>query len=295
MSRATQILLSRVKVLASALESFQAIPPGSAAWGSIGGTLSEQGDLAGVLGGKAPASHDHGDAYARATHAHDGFVADNDARLSDARLPIAHEHQATDISGTAVVDGDARLSDARTPTTHAHAQADVTGLGTALEGKAAIDHTHDATGSDPWTVVKLGADFSTTNATNTNVTGLAFTPAINKTYYVLGCLMLRTATATVGARPGIAWPSNLTDGTARVEASTSLTASVLRSWGAKTTQNAASTGLATTTDSHFGGIEALLVTGASTSGDFQITLASETAGTSVAIRAGSFIMYRTID
>ena len=149
-------------------------------------------------------------------------------------------------------------------------------------------------GGDPWTVVKLAGDFTTSNATNTNVTDFYFTPAINKTYYVLGTFMLRTATATVGARPGIAWPSNLTDGTARVEASTSLTAAVIRSWGVKTTQNAACTALATTTDSHYGGLEALIVTSGTTSGNFQITLASETAGTNVTMRAGSFLMYREI-
>jgi hypothetical protein len=79
-----------------------------------------------------------------------------------------------------------------------------------------------------------------------------------------------------------------------MEASSSLTASILRTWGAKTTQNAASTGLATIADSHFGGFEALLICGASMSGNFQITLASETAGTNVTMRAGSFFMYREI-
>jgi hypothetical protein len=151
-----------------------------------------------------------------------------------------------------------------------------------------------SSGTDPWTIVKLGADFGTTGTSNIAVTGLKFTPAINKTYYVLGTLLLRTATATVGARPGIAWPSNLTDGTARVEASNALTTSALRSWGAKTTQNAASTGLATTADSHYGGIEALIITSGTTSGDFQITLASETAGTNVQMKSGSFIMYREL-
>ena len=106
--------------------------------------------------------------------------------------------------------------------------------------------------------------------------------------------MLRTATATVGARPGIAWPSGLTDATARIEAANSLTGSAIRTFGAQTTQAAASTGLATTTHSHYGGLEALLVVGASPSGNFQITLASETAGTNVVLKAGSFFMYREI-
>jgi hypothetical protein len=151
-----------------------------------------------------------------------------------------------------------------------------------------------SSGSDPWTIVKLAGDFTTSNATNTGVTNFYFTPAINKTYYVIGTFMLRTATATVGARPGISWPSNLTDATARMEASSSLTASIIRSWGARTTQNAASTGLATTADSHYGGVAALLVTSGTTSGNFQITLASETALTNVVMKAGSFFMYREL-
>lgn len=57
-------------------------------------------------------------------------AAGNDARLSDARVPIAHGHFWGDIGGTpntltgygisdGVMDTDARLSDARTPTAHA--------------------------------------------------------------------------------------------------------------------------------------------------------------------------------
>jgi len=156
------------------------------------------------------------------------------------------------------------------------------------------DKGDPGTSADPWVFVKLADDFTTSLATNTNVTNFKFTPAANKTYLVFGTLMLRTATATIGARPGIAWPTGLTDATARIEAANSLTGSSLQLFGARTTKNAASTGLATTTESHYGGIEALLVVGASPSGDFQITLASETAGTNVTMKAGSFFMYREI-
>jgi hypothetical protein len=162
------------------------------------------------------------------------------------------------------------------------------------QGIQGIQGIQGPPGTDPWTVVKLTSPFTTSLAANTNVTGFNFTPQANKTYLIYGTFLLRTATATVGARPGIEWPTGLTDGTARMEASSSLTASILRTWGAKTTQNAASTGLATIADSHFGGFEALLICGASMSGNFQITLASETAGTNVTMRAGSFFMYREI-
>jgi hypothetical protein len=43
-----------------------------------------------------------------------------DARLADARAPLAHTHAPSDVTGTAVITSDARLSDARTPTAHTH-------------------------------------------------------------------------------------------------------------------------------------------------------------------------------
>lgn len=154
-------------------------------------------------------------------------------------------------------------------------------------------HTHSG-GSDPWTVVKLGADFVTSLATNTNVTNFLFTPQSNKTYLIFGYFLLRTATATVGARPGVAWPSGLIDGIARMEASNSLIASAIQLFGARTTKNAASTGLATTGDSHWGSLDGIMITAANVSGNFQITLASETAGTNVTMKAGSVLMYREL-
>jgi hypothetical protein len=163
-----------------------------------------------------------------------------------------------------------------------------------LTGEIAT-HTHASSGgSDPWVRVKLASDFVTSLATNTIVTGFAFTPAINKTYLIFGYFLLRTATATIGARPGVAWPANLTDSTMRVEAANSLTTSGLQLFGARTTKNAASTGLATTADSHWGSLDGIMITSGTTSGTFQITLASETAGTNVTMKAGSILMYREL-
>jgi hypothetical protein len=156
-------------------------------------------------------------------------------------------------------------------------------------------HTHPASGgSDPWHIVKLTQDFISSLTANTAIPGFNFTPAPNKTYLIFGYFLLRTATATVGARPGIAWPSNITDATMRMEAANSLTASALQLFGAMTTKNAASTGLATTTHSHWGSLDGIMITASNVSGNFQITLASETAGKNVTMKAGSILMYREL-
>lgn len=67
------------------------------------------------------------------------YVEDDDARLSDAREPLAHDHTIDDVEGLAgalsdkVDDSDSRLSDARTPTTHSHPIGQVDGLQDILD------------------------------------------------------------------------------------------------------------------------------------------------------------------
>lgn len=75
----------------AALAAIAETPPGSAAWGSIGGTLSEQTDLQGALSGKETAGAavaavaGHNSAFD-----HESFVADDDPRLEDQREPTTH-------------------------------------------------------------------------------------------------------------------------------------------------------------------------------------------------------------
>lgn len=150
-------------------------------------------------------------------------------------------------------------------------------------------------GTDPWTVVKLASQFTTTSASSVAVTGMSFTPAANKTYIVRGAFLVTTATATVGPRPGVNWPTGLTRQGARIAVPNSATAEALRAWGPTTAaQNAAGTGLPDTTNAYLSTFEAIIVAGASPSGAVQVTLASETAGTTVRMEVGSHFMYREI-
>lgn len=208
------------------------------------------------------------------------------------------------------------------------AQSVITNLVTDLAGKAAASHTHAAGditsgtvatarlgggtasgstflrgdqtwaapsgGTDPWTYVKLASDFTTGNATPTNVTGLAFAPAASQTYVIEGMLLLRPSSATVGARPGIAWPTGSTDGAAYVDAPSTAAAVIMSFGNPSAAHQALSTGQPTTTASWLGSLMATLIMGAGPGGNFQVTLQSETAATNVTMRAGSWIRWRTI-
>jgi hypothetical protein len=150
------------------------------------------------------------------------------------------------------------------------------------------------TGADPWTYIKLANDFTTSSATAVDITGLAFTPAANLQYEFEACLFMRTATATVGPKPGLAWPGGVTDAVADAYASISATVEVQAHGNANAALLAASTALANTTQSFSGRLFGSMKMGGSPTGTLKVQLASETAGTNVIAKAGSFLKYRTI-
>lgn len=93
----------------------------------------------------------------------------NDARLSDARTPLAHTHAISDVSGLqTALDGKAAAS-------HAHAIADVTGLQTALDGKASSSHTHTASQISDSTTVGRSVMTAATAADGATALGLGTT------------------------------------------------------------------------------------------------------------------------
>jgi hypothetical protein len=155
-------------------------------------------------------------------------------------------------------------------------------------------HSHASSGSDPWTYLRLANDFTTTSASAVDVTGLGFTPAANQRYEFVGRLMVRTATATVGPRPGIAWATGLSDGVAFIQQTSSATANVFANGNITAAVLAPVGGVPTTTGSWPALIEGQAMSGATPSGNIRVQLASETAGTTVTMKAGSFLKYRTV-
>ena len=149
-------------------------------------------------------------------------------------------------------------------------------------------------GSDPWTYIKLAADFTTSSASAVDVTGLAFTPLLNTQYEFEAMLFLRTATASVGPRPGLAWPTGMTDGVAIIRTPSSATAFTTAFGNISAALLAAVGGLPNTTASFPAQIKGSVRAGAVPVGNVRLQLASETAATNVTAKAGSFLKYRAI-
>ncbi len=144
-----------------------------------------------------------------------------------------------------------------------------------------------------WSYARLSTDFVTSSASSVVATGLAFTPAANKSYEFQAYLLCRTATATVGPRPGVNIPGGLVDMAYRVDQPSSKTATLFFHESSRNGLVAVG-GLPDTTNSYLSIIEGVCILGASPTGTVQVTLASETAGTNVTFKAGSFIRWREI-
>lgn len=149
-------------------------------------------------------------------------------------------------------------------------------------------------GSDPWTYVKLGSDFTTTSGTAVDVTGLGFTPAANTQYEFEALLLLRTSSASIGTQPGIAWPTGCDDGVATIQAPTSATAMNFASGNISATVQSSAGALGNTIGSWPARVFGAIDTGASPSGDVKIVVKTESAGTTATVKAGSWIKYREI-
>lgn len=170
-------------------------------------------------------------------------------------------------------------------------QAQYTELG-SWDANTLYDITDAADLVDPWTYIKLTSDFTTSSATAVNITGLAFTPAANTGYEFEACLYCRTATATVGPRPGVAWPTGMTDGVVEVRIPSAAGTEVMQFGNTSGAVLAPVGGLPNTTNSWPGRVVGDVIAGASPSGTVKMQIASETAGTVVTVKAGSWLKYR---
>lgn len=156
---------------------------------------------------------------------------------------------------------------------------------------------------DFWKYVYTTSSYSTTSTTPQNVTDLYFTPTANLTYLVEAHILLESSATNNAARIGASWPLNLTDGAGHYLSSLGASTGVLSAALLGHSSNTRGTNITSAGQVNWPGTGNVpyLTTGfflfstqISTSGTFQVTLASETAGTTVRVKAGSLIRYRTI-
>jgi GNAT superfamily N-acetyltransferase len=153
-------------------------------------------------------------------------------------------------------------------------------------------HTHAGGGNDPWTILALDADFTTSSATAVDV-GLGFTPSANGRYMFEAVIGIRTATATVNPRVGFAWATGMTDGIAQIDESQSATARLMANGNIAAPLLVAVGGIPNTTQTWPVTIWGWVKAGGTPAGSVRIQLATETAGTVVRVTANSYLRYRT--
>jgi hypothetical protein len=155
-----------------------------------------------------------------------------------------------------------------------------------------------AAGSDPWTRVKLAADYTNPLATFADITGLTFTPPANTDFIVEAELILLTTTTTNLPRVGVALPAGMQWATAEIrQAGATDVAQVQQHGGTMTTAanvQVAAGGLAVASSPRLCVVRVKGRSGASPAA-IKLQLAAETAGANVCfVKAGSEMRSRVI-
>jgi hypothetical protein len=152
-------------------------------------------------------------------------------------------------------------------------------------------------GADPWTYLVLASDFVTSSATavqiTDGVTSLSFSPAPNSRYEFEFWLLTRTATTTVGPRPQITWPTPAqVDGVATLRQTSAAGTELIQNGNLNAAVLIPAGGLPNTTQSWPASGGGIIITGGTVTVGLRLQIASETAGTNVTVKAGSFLKYR---
>lgn len=152
--------------------------------------------------------------------------------------------------------------------------------------------------SDPWTRVKLAADFTTAVATFGNITGMTYTPPAASDFIVEAELILLTTTTTNLPRVGVSLPSGMSWATVAIKQAGAVdTADVVQHGGTLTTAATVQVpagGLAVANSPRLCSVTIKGRSGANPSA-IALQLAAETAGANIVfVKAGSEMRSRVI-
>lgn len=159
---------------------------------------------------------------------------------------------------------------------------------------AAVGHTHGST--DVWSHAVVGvSQTASPGASETDITGMKFTPAANKSYKVEfnGIWEGSATTSSTGLTMGVAWPTGVTGALAATVISGTTVLQRSATAGATFTGGASNAAIANTP--YPVTVTGVLVAGATPSGEFQLRMRTNTVGShTITIKAGSVLSWREI-
>lgn len=157
-----------------------------------------------------------------------------------------------------------------------------------------------STATDPWTVIKLTSDYTTTSATpgtvNDATNFLRHRPAANTVTEYEAMLIIQTSVATNNPLTSFAWATSLTDGVAQIyQTGSGVGTLVYQSGNIAASVAIPAGGLPAATTSYPVLIKAFCTANSTSPGGFnQVQMAAETAGGTMTVKAGSYLKYRTL-
>lgn len=280
-------------------------PDGAAAWGGITGTLADQTDLQDELDLKANAA-DLGTAAAADTGDFD--AAGTAAAAVSAHVALSNPHTQyaldADLGTAAAADTGDFATAAQGALADAAVQpadlADVATSGDAAD--VAVDDSgfSNLAGTDVQTVladidsqIGGGGTYSiqgsdvTNSTTSAADTGMAFIAQPNTRYLVEGFFIMQADASTTGVQVSIQWPSG-SSGAARIMSPNNSTSTAERYVEAGSTTQVSATGVPAANTDTLGTMTVNFLAGGSPS-IFRVRFRSEVGGSTVTIKAGSFI------
>ncbi len=241
--------------------------------------------ISSTLAGKAASVHAHGTTNVTGL---DGLISGLTAGVSS-KADTVHTHASTYVIGLdSTLAAISSTLAGKAATVHTHGTTNITGLDGTLELKAASTHTHPpiAGGAIPSTWCSVSTHVLTGSTTMQPVTGLVFDVSSASLYRFEFVVGWQTISSATGIAFGVNGPASPLMMVYEVGVSTGLGGMVMKNNRAFGVQTIASLQIDSSGVNSYGYLGGLLRNGAST-GKLQLQFASEVAGSTVSVRAGS--------